>query len=139
MRTTVLAAAGVLFAGAPLAASAQLTTEDFQIRSAADLVDLCSATAASEVAKEAIHFCHGFVSGAWQYHQAQAAGPEGRRIVCPPEPPPTRDEAVAMFVAWSKQHPEHMQEPAVEAVFRFLTGKYPCPEPAKAVKKGGSK
>jgi hypothetical protein len=132
---TALATA-LLLTGAPLVAGAQLTAEDFRIRNAADLVDLCTATAGNEVAEEAIHFCHGFVSGAWQYHQAQASGPDGERIVCPPEPPPTRNEAIAMFVEWTKTNPQSLQEPAVEALFRFLAGKYPCPEPAK---KGGSK
>lgn len=51
---------------------------------------------------------------------------------------PTRDDAVAMFVAWSGTHPDRMSEPAVEAFFRFLNEKYPCPE-AAAAKKGASK
>ena len=52
----------------------------------------------------AIHFCHGFVSGAWQYHNSEESGPKGHRLVCPPDPPPTRNDAIAMFVAWSATH-----------------------------------
>jgi hypothetical protein len=126
------------FAWLPLAAHAEFTTEDFHIRSAQDLVDLCSVEKDDELYTAAIHFCHGFISGAWQYHQAEANGPDGHRHVCPPEPPPTRDQAVAMFVAWSGTHPDRMAEPAVEAFFRFLIEKYPCPEAARA-KKGASK
>ena len=43
-----------------------------------------------------------------------------------------------MFVAWSRTHPDRMAEPGVEALFRFLNEKYPCPAAAAATK-GGSK
>jgi len=122
----------------PSAARAAFEREDFHIRSAQDLVDLCTVKNDDPLYSAAIHFCEGFVAGAWQYHQAQANGPKGVRFVCPPEPPPTRDEAVAMFVTWSGTHADRMVEPAVEALFRFLIEKYPCPT-AAAVKKGGSK
>ena len=123
---------------APSAARAEFEKEDFHVRSAQDLVDLCAVKNSDPLYSAAIHFCEGFVTGAWQYHQAQASGPKGTRFVCAPEPPPTRDEAVAMFVTWSGTHADRMTEPAVEALFRFLTEKYPCPAAAPA-KKGGSK
>ena len=127
-----------LATAAPGAARAAFEKEDFQIRSAQDLVDLCAVKPDDALYSAAIHFCHGFVSGAWQYHQAQANGPTGVRFVCLPEPPPTRDEAVALFIAWSGTHADRMAEPAVEAMFRFLSEKYPCPA-AAPVGKGGSK
>lgn len=119
-------------------AQAELTAEPFTIRSAHDLVDLCAADESDALYDDAINFCHGFASGAWQYHQAQANGPNGRRLVCPPDPAPKRADAVAMFVTWMRSHPEHDTEPAVEAFFRFLIEKWPCPEPP-AAKKGGAK
>jgi len=121
----------------PSAARAEFEPEDFRIRSAQDLVDLC-AVKSSDPVDPAIQFCRGFVSGAWQYHLSEANGPKGRRLVCPPEPPPTRDQAIAMFVGWSATHADNMSEPAVDALFRFLIEKYPCPA-AAPVKKGGSK
>jgi hypothetical protein len=122
----------------PLAAGAAVVKDDFYVRNAQDLVDLCSTPESDPLNDAAIHFCHGFVSGAWQYHQAQANGPDGERIVCPPDPPPTRDQAVAMFIDWSRANPERMSEPAVEALFRFLAGKYPCKQ-APSAAKGSSK
>lgn len=116
----------VPLAMSPGAAGAALTEDDFFIKSAQDLVDLCSADPADPLYGEAIHFCHGFASGAWQYHEAQANGPEGVRIVCPPDPPPTRNQAIASFVVWAGAHPQYMVEPAVEALFRFLSEKWPC-------------
>jgi Rap1a immunity proteins len=121
----------------PSAARAEFEREDFHIRSAQDLVDLCAVKNDDPLYSAAIHFCEGFIAGAWQYHQAQANGPKGVRLVCPPEPPPTRDEAVAMFITWSGTHTDRMVEPAVEALFRFMNEKYPCPA-AASVTKGGS-
>ena len=115
-----------LVALAPVTARAALTEDDFFIKNAEDLVDLCAADPADPLYSAAIHFCHGFASGAWQFHEAQAAWPDGVRIVCVPEPPPTRNEAIAGFVAWSAAHPQHRSEPAVDALFRFLDEKWPC-------------
>lgn len=112
----------------PGGAGAALSEDDFYIRQAQDLVDLCSAPESDPLRTAAVHFCHGFASGAWQYHQAQAAGPEGHRLVCPPDPPPTRTEAIAGFLAWSASHPQHMAGPAVEALFRYLVETWPCPK-----------
>jgi hypothetical protein len=132
----IAAALLAVFASSPT--QAELSTEPFTIRNAGDLVELCAADPAETLYDDAINFCHGFASGAWQYHQAQANGPQGRRLVCPPEPMPKRAEAVAMFVTWARSHPEHMSEPAVETLFRFLIEKWPCAETA-AAKKGGAK
>jgi hypothetical protein len=122
------------------AASHAADPQDFYVRSAQDLVRLCSVTDQEEIREEAIHFCHGFAAGAWQYHLAQANGPDGRRLVCPPDSV-TRDAAIAGFVEWSARHPERMGEPAVEALFRFLIEKWPCPAPAAAPPRteGGSR
>jgi hypothetical protein len=122
----------------PQGARAEFEPEDFRIRSAQDLVDLCAVATSDPLYASAIHFCHGFVSGAWQYHLSQANGPKGQRLACLPEPPPTRNEAIAMFMAWSGTHADKLTEPAVDALFRFLVEKYPCPA-AAAAKKGASK
>jgi hypothetical protein len=42
------------------------------------------------------------------------------------EPRPSRDETVAMFVDWAKDHPQYWDEPAVETEFRFLMETWPC-------------
>jgi hypothetical protein len=133
VRATLLSGGLALLAGAALAAA----PDDFYVRNAQDLVDLCTVSAEDPVKDAAIHFCHGFASGAWQYHVAQANGPQGRRLVCPPDSA-TRHEALAGFVEWSGRHPEHMGEPAVEALFRFLIERWPCPAPAASGGAGGS-
>jgi hypothetical protein len=41
---------------------------------------------------------------------------------------PTRDQAVAMFVEWSKAHPENDSNEAVDGVLLWAADTYPCNE-----------
>jgi hypothetical protein len=112
----------------PVTAHAALSADDFTVRNAQDLVDLCNSPESDPLNDAADHFCHGFLSGAWQFHQALANGPEGVRLVCPPDPAPTRNQVVQGFVAWAGAHPDRMDEPAVDALFRYLVEQAPCVE-----------
>jgi len=47
-------------------------------------------------------------------------------MFCLPEPKPTRNDTIAMFISWAKQHPQYMYETPVETEFRFLNEKWPC-------------
>lgn len=135
---TILLAGGILGAWPP-AARAGLTEDDFYIKNAQDLVDLCSVSKGDPLADEAIHFCEGFASGAWQYYELTTA--RSKPFVCLPEPRPSRDEAVAGFVVWAQDpsRAEHMTAPAVEALFRFLNEKWPCPGQAAGGQEGGTR
>lgn len=104
-----------------------LTAENFQVRTTLDLLDLCTVSASDPLAQQAIHFCHGYLVGAYHYHVAESAGPDGaNRLVCFPTSGVTRNEAVAMFVAWAKARPQYLKEAPVETEFRFLVEKWPC-------------
>jgi hypothetical protein len=48
------------------------------------------------------------------------------RLVCMPDPAPSRNEAIGMFIDWAKARPQFWKEPPVETEFRFLTEKWPC-------------
>jgi hypothetical protein len=102
------------------------TPEDFKVQNARALLDLCTTAPDNPLYKEAIHFCHGFLVGAYAYHVAETSGPEGKPLVCLPDPAPSRSEAIAMFVDWLKAHPEFMNDKPVEVEFRFLIEKWPC-------------
>ena len=104
-----------------------ITAENFQVRTTQDLLDLCTVSASDPLAQQAIHFCHGYLVGAYHYHVAESAGPDGaKRLVCFPTSGVTRNEAVAMFVEWVKARPQHLKEAPVETEFRFLVEKWPC-------------
>lgn len=134
LRASLLCLMGGLLA--PDLAGAALSEDDFYVKNTQDLVDLCSAPETDPLQDASEHFCHGFFAGAWQYHEAQSNGPDGHRVVCPVEPYPTRNEAIAGFLAWSAANTQFMTEPAVESVFRYFVSKWPCPA---AAKKGASK
>ena len=99
---------------------------DFQVMTTGDLVRLCEATPTDATGIAALHFCHGFAVGAYQYHQIVAAAEQKPPLFCEPNPRPTRNEAIAGFVAWAKQNPSAMDTPPVEGIFRYLAQRYPC-------------
>ncbi|MCG6953788.1 MAG: hypothetical protein LJE90_15570 [Betaproteobacteria bacterium] len=96
----------------------------FQVRDTADYVALCSMPQSDENYTSAIAFCHGFGVGAYHYYHQST--PQSDRFVCPPNPAPKRGEVIAGFVAWAKTHPEIMKQPAVDSIFRYLGGMWPC-------------
>ncbi len=55
-----------------------------------------------------------------------AAADPDVKIVCFKEPYPERKKVIADFVAWSKANPSFMKDAAVDTLFRFLAGAYPC-------------
>ncbi len=110
----------------PVLAGASVTEKDFVAETTQNLLNLCTATKTDPLYHQAVNFCHGYLVGAFQYYAAAAAGPNGVKLVCFPENPPTRNEAITMFIEWAKEHPQYMQEKPVESEFRFLMEKWPC-------------
>lgn len=117
-------AAGAQTTAGPSAAGPSET--NFQVKTTGDLVRLCEASPADPTGIAALHFCHGFAVGAYQYHQVATAAAGKRPLVCAPNPPPSRNEAVAAFIAWAKQNPGQLEAPPVEGLFRYLAQRYPC-------------
>ena len=119
----------LLLLGAALAipgVAGAVADADFEVKTTRSLLNLCTVSAEDARYREALHFCHGFLVGAFQYYLASVAGPKARPLVCPPDPPPTRNEAIAVFIAWAQAHPQYMNEAPVETEFRFLTERWPC-------------
>jgi Rap1a immunity proteins len=118
---------GLVLMGAGVAGSARaaVTEEHFQVKTAADLVALCSTEQSEQLMTAAANFCHGFAVGVYQTLQAQQAGMR-TKLFCVPNPTPSRNEAIAAFVTWAKASPSVMSEPAPDAILRYLTQKYPC-------------
>jgi hypothetical protein len=118
---------GLLCAAAWLVGSAAaaraMTQDQFAVRSTQDLVDLCSTPEGDPLRTAAVHFCEGFAVGALQYYQAADAN---ERLVCLPQPLPTRDEGVAKFIAWARANPQYMKDKAVDGLFRFLSTTWSC-------------
>lgn len=114
-----------LVVGFPASALA-VTTDDFQVKDTQSLINLCTASQNDPLAGEAIHFCHGYLVGAFHYYKVTHASPDSKQLFCFPDPPPSRDEAIGQFVSWAKAHPQYMNDAPVETEFRFLIETWPC-------------
>ena len=126
MRTVYLCLLGFLsFAVAGKAAAVE--AENFIVGSAGDLAALCSVAPDDPLQPQALHFCHGFVVGAYHYHLKSTGGPAGSGFVCPPDPAPSRDQVIGEFVAWLGDHPAERAEDAVDALFKWAAQRFPCP------------
>ena len=109
----------------PAVASA-VSEKDFLVQTTQDLINLCTASTDDPLYPQAVNFCHGYLVGAFQYDQASTSGPKATKLVCLPDPPPSRNVAIKMFIEWAKAHSQYMKEKPVETEFRFLMEKWPC-------------
>lgn len=129
MGTTRIRAAflGACLAVASIPADGWAVTEQhFHVRTTEDLINLCATPPSDPLHVAAVNFCEGFVVGAYQYHNLSVAA-EGRApLVCPPSPPPTRDENVLRFIEWGRSHSAVMEKPPVAGMFEFLAERFPC-------------
>ena len=103
-----------------------VTEADFEVKTTQNLLNLCTAPPNDPYYREAIHFCEGYLVGAYQYYLSETGGDTSNAFVCLPTPPPSRNEAFRMFIAWAQAHPQYLNERPVETEFRFLTEKWPC-------------
>ena len=103
-----------------------VSEKDFEVQATENIVNLCTAPPDDPLYHQAVNFCHGYLVGAFHYYEAQTSGPEAIKFVCPPDPRPSRNDTIDMFIEWAKAHPQHMKETPVETEFRFLMEKWPC-------------
>jgi hypothetical protein len=126
MRTRLLALTLSALALTSLgSARAAVTEANFHMQTAGDLVALCSATQDDPLATAAIHFCQGFAVGAYQTLSGLQAGMR-QKLFCPPQPTPSRNQAIANFVGWIKANPSAMAEPPADALADYLITRFPC-------------
>jgi len=116
---------GAIMAFAATCATAQAASPDhYRIRTAGELVAVCSTAPGAQDHATAVAFCHGVLAGAYGYYDA--ATPAAQRFVCVPDPAPKRAQVAEEFVAWSKARPQLMNNHAVDTLFRFAAEQYPC-------------
>jgi len=116
-----LLTAAAIIALVPAASAADVK---YQVRDTADLVAVCDTNPRAPDITTALAFCHGFLTGAVHFYYAGV--PESSRFACAPDPAPSRSDVMNEFVKWARANPQHMSEPAVETLFRYLAETYPC-------------
>jgi hypothetical protein len=126
-RTLVLAAlaASSLGTHADTLSSDGYSIEDFKLRSATDLVDVCTIETSHPDHAIATAFCYGFFEGAARYDDAISGTEWYVDIVCTPADA-NRSQAVAVFVEHMGANPQHGSDTPIDAVFRALSAQWPC-------------
>ena len=103
-----------------------VSEKDFEAHTTENLINLCTASPDDPLYHQAINFCHGYLVGAFHYHEASASGPGGVKLVCAPDPRPSRNVTIDKLIDWAKSRPQYWTEPPVETEFRFLMEHWPC-------------
>jgi len=111
-----------------VSAQAAVTEDNFLVKNAGDLVELCSAEPSDPLYTAARHFCEGFAVGAYRVlEEENGARAPSHRLFCPPNPAPTRDKGIASFVQWARADASRLALGPADGVFAFLSSQYPCP------------
>ncbi len=110
----------------PAVAASAVSEKDFLVKTTQDLINLCTAIPDDPLYPQAINFCQGYLVGAFHYYEASTSGPKAAKLVCQPDPPPSRNDAIKMFIDWAKAHSQYLKDRPVETEFRFLMEKWPC-------------
>jgi len=122
MTIILLLTAGILLPGF----AAAVSEKDFEVQTTENIINMCTAALGDPLYHQAVNFCHGFLVGAFRYYEAAGSGPAGLKLVCLPDPHPSRNDVFDMFVEWVKAQPRYLKENPVETEFRFLMEKWPC-------------
>ena len=120
-------ALGLCAVAAPGLAHAAVTQDNFVVRSTADLVTLCTAEQSDPLYTAAVNFCHGYAEGAVDVEEAHEAQKGARKLFCLPTPPPPRGAELSSFITWPTSQPARLDMPAIDGLFIYLAGRYPCP------------
>jgi len=128
MRKFACAASVALLMTVASTARANVTVENFSLDTMGDLMALCGVDAADPNAVAAIHMCHGYFIGLVHFHIVMGRALEGNIYCMKDDERPTRDQAIAMLVEWSRAHPENNDLEAVDGVLKWAAETYPCSE-----------
>jgi hypothetical protein len=126
MKRPVLLASAAALLLAAVAASAQVTKDNFVLRTSADLVALGGVSPNDPNATAAIHFCEGYLVGL--EHFADVTGrPFLNTLYCPPAGLSlSRDQVVAMIVSWHRKNPGPAAETPFDGIARWAVATWPC-------------
>jgi hypothetical protein len=120
-----LLGAALLWGGAATAPAA-VTEAQFPPNTVRDLIAICAPDQSDPMMTAAVNFCHGFAEGAVVVEEAHAAQRGARKLFCLPTPLPPRGSELTSFIAWANTEPARLNMPAIDGMFVYLAGRYPC-------------
>jgi len=106
---------------------ATVSESQFPPRTVGDLIAICEPAKDDPLMTAAVNFCHGYAEGAVIVEEAHEMQRGGRKLFCLPTPKPPRGSELASFIAWANERPSRLEMPAIDGMFIYLAGKYPCP------------
>jgi hypothetical protein len=98
---------------------------DFELKTAADLAEVCNAPPDDPLVEKAVYFCLGFVTGLAHYHAAISKAEDIDPITCPAKDP-SRVELALTFLKWYEKNPQSKDIAPEDAVMRAAAEKWPC-------------
>jgi hypothetical protein len=116
----------VLAIASTTAAAAAVTESQFPPRTVRDLIAICAPEPSDPMMTAAVNFCHGYAEGAVDVEEAHEAQRGGRKLFCLPTPPPPRGSELTSFISWANEQPARLDMPAIDGLFIYLAGRYPC-------------
>ncbi|MEC9431775.1 MAG: Rap1a/Tai family immunity protein [Pseudomonadota bacterium] len=114
-----------LGAGAAPAAAQTLEASDGDLETARNLVDVCAARGAEDLAVKARVLCYGYLTGAMQFHKALTASGEFTRAACPADTP-TRRQVAAVLLTWAEGRDDLDAMTPIDALMRAAQAEWPC-------------
>ena len=98
----------------------------FEVKNAGDLVAVCTTPPSDPNYAAAVHFCHGYVVGAYHYYESLVTAPMYQPLFCPDDKQQPRDQFIKDFVTWAKAHPQYNKDLAVHVLFKYMIDRWPC-------------
>lgn len=130
MKRSLLASvvAGLTLTAGTSAPAAQVTQDNFLLKTTGDLIVLCGANQNDPLYTAAVNFCHGFAVGAYRMLEIEeAASRTKRKQVCINEyPTVTRNSAIAGFVTWAADKPDVLATQPNDGLTQYLVNAFPC-------------
>jgi hypothetical protein len=124
MRDRLIVSLGVLALLGAGAAAAQ-SIEDFELGTAADLLDVCAPAQGSPSADLALGFCYGYMVGGADLYAGLVRAGALDPWVCA-EPPPPLTEIRSAFVAWARSHESSLGGEPADVFWQAMSVTYPC-------------
>ena len=123
-----LAMAGLALTAATSAPAAQVTQDNFLLKTTNDLVALCGASQNDPLYTAAVNFCHGFAVGTYRMLEIEeAASVNKRKQICIGEDPTvTRNSAIAGFVTWAADKPNVLASQPGDGLTQYLLNAFSC-------------